>query len=162
VTLKLDRFTWAVLGIVVLLLGAAIVTVNLSGGQGWGEPDYVDENTPSAPVRNAFVAFQRGDIGRARAQYTRDALEEADSERGYGPFRDEPFYHNDNVSRRLRIVNVEVDPQDPDRAYITVVQDNYSNSGLFGGGSTWSNRRTIEVVREEDGAWKIDSLEFFY
>ena len=67
----------------------------------------------------------------------------------------------DTTARRLRIVEVETDPADENRALVTFVQDTYSQGGLFGGGNTWSRRGVVEVVREE-GEWKINAQEFFY
>ena len=57
--MKIDKFTWAVIGVVVLLLVVAVVTVNVTGGAGVQAQDYLPLDTPEAPVYNAFLAFQR-------------------------------------------------------------------------------------------------------
>lgn len=160
--MKLDKFTWIVLIVVALLLIGSVITVMLNNGRGVGtEPTYMEEDSPEAPVHNAFVAFQLGEITMARRQYSAQVLEEVDKQSPYGPLQQETIYDERRTARRLRIVDVAVDADDPDVAYVTYVQDNYNNEGLFGGGSTWSTRRTVQVIRE-DGRWKLDAMEFFY
>ncbi len=156
--LKLDRFTWIVTAIVALLLVAAVVTVNLSRGAGWGNDTYQTDNSPATPVYNAFVAFQKGDVIKARDQYSKSVLDEIQANKGY-----DPFYNrvNNLNAQRLRILQVDTDPAHPDHAVVTFVEDNYSNQGLFNSGSSWSRRGNVEVVREA-GVWKIDTQEFFY
>jgi hypothetical protein len=83
--LKLDKFTWIVIAVVLLILVAAVVTVNISGGRGWGAPSYLEENIPEAPVHNAFVALQLGEIARAREQYSQRIVDDAENERRAGP-----------------------------------------------------------------------------
>lgn len=157
-SVKLDKFTLGVVAAVIVLLVAALFTANRSGGNGAAVTDYVPLDSPQAPVQNAFLAFQNQDIFKAREQYSQRILDEVNSDKGYGPLKDGVYYGPD-TSRRLRIVDVQIDPEDADRAVVTIEQDTYSPGGLFGGGS-WSSRRAITVVREADG-WKIDSLEYF-
>ena len=152
--LKFDRFTWIVLLGLVALLVVSLLTVNLIGGD---ELSYLDENSPIAPIHNAFVAQQEGNSSRLREQYSQRVLDDIDQEKSYNPF-EESVRINTQTTQRLRILDVE---EDGDRARVTVSQDNYSNSGPFGSGSSWSQRRVIEVVLE-DGIWKIDQSEFFY
>lgn len=156
--LKMDKFTWGVVLVVLLLLVGAVVTVNLTGGQGWGQEEYLDEDTPAAAVHNAYVAFLKQDLETARQYYTNRVLDEAQNQEMLANrFRD-PYYPG-NRNQRLRIIDTEL--QGDDRALVTIATDYYSSSGPFGGGSTWSNRRTLELVRE-DGRWKIDTIEFFF
>ena len=152
-----DKFTWGVIGVVGLLLVIAVATVNLTAGTGWEDERYVEDGSPEAPVVNAFLAQQQGDLFKARDQYSRHVLEELDSVRGTDPFRERI---SNEESSRLRIVAVQVDADDPDRALVTFVQDTYSGRGLFNSGSTWSRRGVVEVVRE-DGVWKINAPEYF-
>lgn len=158
--MKLDTFTWVVIGLVVLLLGAAVVTVNRTDGAGWGEnADYISEDVPEAPVYNAFLAVQQGDLTRAREQYSAQMLEEIGGEDGYDPFSGRG---SNSGSRRMQIVNVEIVEDDPARALVTFSIDNYNRGGgIFGSGSTWSYENTVEVIREDD-AWKLNAEEFFY
>jgi hypothetical protein len=156
--MKFDKFTWAVIGVVVLLLVAAVITVNVTGGTGAETREYLPLDTPEAPVYNAFLAFQRGDLTMARQQYSQQVLEEF-SKDGYDPLAGRTS--SSSTSQRLRITKTDVVADDPDRALVSFVQDTYNQGGLFGSGSTWSREGTIEVVREEDG-WKINAQEFFW
>lgn len=156
--MKLDKFTWAVIVVVLVLLVAAVVTVSRTGGAGLAAPDYVEGNEPETPVQNAFIAFQRGDRTRAREQYSQAILAEIDEQQGYDPFSGRVA---SQMRSRLRITGVEQDESDPDRAFVSFVQDTYSRGGLFGTGGTWSREGIVEVIRE-DGQWKINAQEFFY
>lgn len=159
--LRLDRFTIVVLLVVGALLVAAIFTVSRTNN-GSSQAAYVNEDAPETPVINAFLALQNGDIPKAREQYSAEVLERVDTtESGsYGPLRGQ-YYGNSDANRRVRVLKVQVDEDDPNRAYVTVAIDTYSSGGLFNSGSTWSSERVIEVVRE-DGVWKLNSEEYFY
>lgn len=160
--MKIDKFTAIVIGIVLVLLVAAIVTVNRSGDDGDEPVDYVTADSPDAPVQNAFIALQKGDLFTARDQYASRIVDDEKSEYAYGPFGETGGrYETGDTARRLRILSVEIDDENPDQALVTFVMDTYSNSGPFGTGSTWSSQRTVEVVRE-DGVWKMNTPEFFY
>jgi hypothetical protein len=159
VKIRLDKFTVAVLVVVGLLIAAALVTVNIQGA-GEAPPAYRTEDAPETPIYNAFLALKAGDIAMARAQYSKRVLEEVESERGYGPLRGDAYIYGD-AARRLRILNVRMDPENANRAYVTVAIDAYATGGLFSSGSTWTSERIVEVVRE-DGAWKINTQEYFY
>lgn len=158
--IRLDQFTVAVLTVVGLLIVAAIVTVSVRGARE-ASPTYRTEDAPETPIYNAFWALRTGDIATARAQYSKKVLEEVANQQGYGePLRGETYTYSD-IARRLRVLNVRVDPQDPNRAYITIAIDVYSTGGLFSSGSAWTSERVVEVIRE-DGAWKINAREYFY
>ena len=154
---KMDKFTWAIILIVILVLAAAVITVNLTGGEGWGEASYLDENTPEAAVHNAFVAFMNQDYAKARQYYATEVL--ADDK------RTDPFpggrevYGPGDTNRRLRIKGVSY--IDADESMVTIIIDYYYTSGLFSGGNTWSTERVVKVLQEE-GEWKIGANEFFY
>ncbi|MEX1021080.1 MAG: hypothetical protein WDZ49_15570 [Litorilinea sp.] len=186
--MKIDRFTWIVLAVVVIILIGAVVTVNLTDGEGLAVDTYLTADEPATPVYNAFVAFQNGDVQTARRQYTARVLEEDVQDRGFNPFIDR---FSERTARRLRIIEVAYDENDPEHAYVTAAIDTYQSSGLFGTGSTWTRRIVLDVVREpadaetgtdaesdaesETGAtgaeaspeagqevWKVDTAEFFY
>jgi hypothetical protein len=156
---RLDSFSWSVIAVVVVLLAAAVVTVNLTEDRGWGQVEYLDEETPAAAVRNAYVAFLKQDFERARRYYTREVLVTTAQEYGggVGPFDRERYVGDRN--RRLRIVHVQF--QGNEHAAVTFAVDHFNSGGLFKAGSTWTDRRTVPVTREGDG-WKIDTQEFFY
>ena len=147
--MKIDRFTWIVLAVVVVILIGAVVTVNLTDGEGLAVDTYLTADEPATPVYNAFVAFQNGDVQTARRQYTARVLEEEIQQQGYNPFTDR---FNERTARRLRIIEVAYDDNDPDRAYVTAAIDTYQSSGLFGTGSTWTRRIVVDVVREATDA----------
>jgi hypothetical protein len=155
--MKLDKFTWTVIGVVVALLIAAVVTVNVTGGAGVQAQEYMPPDTPEAPIFNAFLALQRGDLTKAREQYSETVLDEFSREGGYDPFTG----RSTSNSQRLRITGTEMIEDDPDRALVSFVQDTYNRGGLLGSGSSWSREGTVEVVRE-DGVWKINAQEFFW
>lgn len=155
--LRLDKFTLVVLAIVALLLVVAVVTVSRTPEQ--EVQAYQTEDAPAAPVVNAFLALQNGDLAMARKQYTLEVLDRDEKDPAYGPLHGQSNYGD--ASRRLRIVETRMDPDSADRAYVTAAVDTYSTGGLFSSGSTWTNERVVEVVRE-DGAWKINVEEFFY
>lgn len=159
--LRLDRFTIVVLVVVGALLAAAIFTISRTNNSG-APTAYVTADAADTPVINAFLALQNGDIPKARAQYSAEVLARVDStESGsYGPLRGQPYGYSD-TNRRARVLKVQIDDDDPARAYVTVAIDTYSSGGLFDSGSTWSSERVIEVVREE-GVWKLNSEEYFY
>jgi hypothetical protein len=159
VNIRLDKFTVIILAVVGLLIVAAVFTVNRNSGTEAPEA-YRTSDAPETPVYNAFLALKSGDIATARAQYSQQVLEEAASERGYGPLRGESYGYSD-TARRMRILDVRPDPQDANRAYVTTAIDTYSTGGIFNSGSTWTSERTVEVIRE-DGTWKINAQEYFY
>jgi hypothetical protein len=160
VSIKPDKFTWIVLGIVVALLVAAVVTVNLTGAREDVPLNYQTTDQPDTPVVNAFIAQQRGDAFTAREQYSTRVLGEIEKMEGYDPFTAGGRPSGDQ-SQRLRILTTDIKPDNPDQATVTFEVDTYSSGGPFGSGNTWTSRRTVPVVRE-DGVWKIDGQEFFY
>lgn len=156
--MKLDKFTWVVMGIVALLLVAAVITVNRTGGAGIESQEYKPLDTPEAPVYNAFLAIQRGDLTKAREQYSKTVLAELNKDKNYDPFAGRGS--SSGSSQRLRILKTEP-ADDPKRALVSFVVDSYNQGGIFDTGSTYSRDGTLEVV-QEDGGWKINTQEFFY
>ncbi len=154
-SLKLDRFTGVVIALVAALLIAAVVTVNLTGDAA-STLAYLDADSPTTPVYNAFVARQRGDLERMREQYSQQLLENLSEEfdalnRGY---------YSEQQSR-LRLLDVAISETNPDSATVTYALDRYSGGGGLFGSNTYTYRSTVEVVREA-GAWRLNSPEFFY
>ncbi|MGL4651772.1 MAG: hypothetical protein ACRC1H_20355 [Caldilineaceae bacterium] len=161
--LKIDAFTWAVIAIVVLLVAAAVLTVNLADGSTADQRIQLPADSPGAPVVAALLAVQDGDVATARAQFTDEVLEQY-KKNGYDPIANAAsFAANDQSSRRMRIVEVsqpQADQEAAEVAFVTIAEDNFSGGGLFGR-STWSNQRVLRVVRV-DGDWKIDDTNLFY
>jgi hypothetical protein len=155
-SLKMDRFTWAVVVLVVILLVSAVATLSFTAGRGsQSADDYLPTDSPEAVVHNAYVAMLSGDANRARQYYSTAVLE---SEESMFKNRFDTFYVGDR-NQRLRILMVE--RQSEESALVTIALDTYSTGGLFDGGSTWTQRQTLPLVRE-DSSWKIDSMVFFY
>ena len=161
--MKIDRFSIIVIVIVVALIAAAVVAVNRTGDNDMDVVEYLENETPEAPVQNAFLALQEGATSKAKAQYSAEIVDGEDAEYRSKPWSSgHVYYDNDGTARRLRILNVEIDEDDSDQALVTFTVDTYRrDSGLFGSGSSWSSRRTVEVIRE-DGEWKINAPEYFY
>ena len=159
--LKIDKFTWAVIGVVLLLLIGAVVTVNLNRNKGAGaQLTYLTADSPTTPAHNAFVALQKGDMAMARQQYSEHVLKDIADNKAYAPFSQGSTV-NDRTARRLRIIDSKIDPSDAQRATVTVAVDQYtSGGGLFSGSNTYTSQRTMPVIREAN-VWKIDTAEFF-
>ena len=161
--MKIDRFSIVVIVIVAALITAAVIAVNRADNDSVDDVEYLANDTPEAPVHNAFLALQEGAVSKAKAQYSAEIADDNGANYGQKPWSGENFYYDrDDTSRRLRILSVEIDEEDPDQALVTFTLDTYRrNNGLFGTGSTWSSQRTVEVIREDD-EWKLNAPEFFY
>lgn len=160
--LRFDKFTWIVVAVVLLLVAAAVVTVNLTSTQPDTPTAYRTDDNPTTPVFNALIAVQQGDVVRARAQFTQKALAQ-NKDTNYDPIANAVTnYANDTSSRRTRIIEVNYGSgaTTGDEAFVTIAEDNYGGGGLFGR-STYTNQRIIRVVREE-GVWKIAENNLFY
>ncbi len=156
--LRFDTFTWIIVALVLLLVAAAVVTVNLTGGQAENPVAYRTDDSPSTPVYNAIVAVQAGDVARARAEFTQEALDQYEKG-GYDPIANAASnFANNYAGQRTRIV--EVSGETGDEASVTIAEDNFGGGDLFER-STYTNQRVIRVVRE-DGRWKIANNNLFY
>jgi len=152
----MDRFSWIVIGVVGLLLLAAVGVATLQPDQdATAQEVYLEQNTPDGVVHDAFVAFLRRDIERMKGYFSRRVRESYDKDLRW-PNID---YYPDTGSRRMRIEKVEM--QGDNRATVTVGIDNYNPGGLFNQGNVWTNRQTFALVQEE-GGWKIDSDNFYF
>lgn len=157
--LRFDKFTWGVVLVVALLLIAAVVTVSRTNQQATEPEEYRTADEPATPVWNAYLAMQRGDIVKARDQYSERILADH-KENNYDPFTNRG-YVDDRTATRLRILETQIDPDDADLAFVTFSLDRYYPGGLFDSGNTSSSKRTIEVIREDD-RWKVDTDEYFF
>lgn len=158
-SLKLDKFTWSIVAIVALLLIGAVITVNMTGGDGYGEPEYMAENSPEAAVFNAFVAAIKNDNDAVQQVYSQKALLEFKSNQPDAMPYFGPGTYRDDSPRRMRIL--EVSSITDSRAEVSLAIDRYSSGGLFGSGNTWSDNFTLPVVLE-DGTWKVDTPWFYF
>lgn len=158
-SLKLDKFTWSVVAIVVLLLVGAVITVNVTGGAGYGEPEYLAENSPQAAVYNAFVANQKQDSQALNQYFTKAVLDNYGKTNANNKPYSGPNFYVDPTPRRLRILDTKM--QGTDKADVTFSVDRYNSGGPFGSGNTWSNTQVVPVVLE-DGTWKIDTELFYF
>lgn len=158
--LHIDRFTWIVIAVVVALVVGAVLTVNFTSRTAGAPSAYMEENVPEAPVYNAILAVQNGDLVRARAEHTQQVLDKFEKDKfdpiaGYAT-----NYMNDNAARRVRVISVQDGTADSGEAFVTIVEDNFAGGGLFGP-NTWSNQRIIRVAME-NGEWKVDDTTLFY
>lgn len=160
--LKFGLFTWVVIGVVLALIVAAVLTANLSRPQVVTPDSIVAADSPAAPVVAAVLAVQNGDAAAARAQFSQRALDEVNKQ-GWDPIANATSNgYNNAESQRVRILKVsqaQVDANGMEYAYVTLAQDNFSNGGLFGR-STYTYERTIRVVKVE-GTWKVDDVSLF-
>ena len=152
----MDRFSWIVVGVVGLLLLAAVGVATLRPGAGAAAQEvYLEQDTPDGVVHDAFVAFLRKDVQRMKGYFSQRVQESFDKDQRW-PNID---YYPDTGSRRMRIESVEM--QGEDRATVTIGIDNYSPGGLLASSNVWTNRQTLLLVKEESG-WKIDSENFYF
>jgi hypothetical protein len=162
--LKIDLFTWTIIGVVLALVVAAVVTVNLSSGTPTAARSPVEPESPAAPVVAAILAVQQGDVSTARAQFTAEALADYET-RGYDPIANSAMAAaNSQNAQRVRIVNISAVTQNEegrDQAFVTIAEDNFSGGGGLFGRSTWSSQRLVRVEREE-GVWKVADPNLFY
>ena len=157
--LRIDKFTWGVVLVVAVLLIAAVVTVSRTNQQATTPEEYRSADEPATPVWNAYLAMQRGDIVKAREQYSERIL--ADQKKNnYDPFTNRG-YVDDRTATRLRILETQIDPDNAALAFVTISLDRYYPGGLFDGGNTSSSKRTLQVIREDD-RWKVDTDEYFF
>ena len=158
-SLKLDKFTWSIVAIVALLLIGAVITVNMTGGDGYGEPEYLAENSPQAAVFNAFIANKKQDNQALDRYFSKSVLENYAKTNPIDRPYSGPKYYVDQTPRRLRILDTKM--QGTDKAEVTFSVDRYSSGGPFGSGNTWSNTQTVPVILE-DGVWKVDTELFYF
>jgi hypothetical protein len=156
-SLKMDRFTWTILGAVIVLLVSAVATISFTGGDGWRSQEaYLTEDSPVSAVHNAYVAYLQGDPITARQYYARVVVED-DARKDIFNMRYGGYYVGDQ-NQRLRILDVEMLTENT--ALVSIAIDHYSSGGLFNGGSTWTQRHKLPLVYE-DGNWKIATMIFF-
>ena len=152
--MKIDKFTWIVIILIIGILAAAVVSVNRGGNEMDAAYSTVDD--PTTPIYNIFLALQQNDQAVARTYYSQAALAQFDDPE-YGSFFG---YYGPEDAQRLRILSTSVSDENPDLAYVTFAVDNYRNGGPFGSGSTYTYENTLEVIREDD-AWKVNSASAF-
>ncbi len=152
----MDRFSWIVIGVVGLLLLAALGAATLRPGAGAAAQEvYLEQDTPDGVVHDAFVAFLRRDTERMKGYFSERVRANFDRDQRW-PNMD---YAPQTGSRRMRIESVEM--QGEERAIIAIAVDNYNPGGLFNQGNVWTSQQTLTLVREQDG-WKIDSENFYF
>lgn len=111
--------------------------------------EYLPLDTPEAPVINAFQAMKKGDLAKARQQFTkgiRDAKEKRHD------FTTDASLKDDT----LEILDIRPIPNRPDRMVITLKQS--ERSFLF---FSSSQDLTVFVEHTEEG-WKLDSMSAFF
>lgn len=153
--LKLDKFTWTIVLVVLLLLIGAVGTILVAGEQP-AELTYLNEDRPAAVVHDAYVAFLKSDAATARQYYSQRIVDEADKN---NTFENHFSPYPDVRNQRLRVLEVEMQTQET--ALVEIAVDRYSAGGLFDSSSIWTDRYSLALIREE-GQWKIDTQIFFY
>ena len=138
----MDRFTLAVVGGVLALVAAGLVTAGTLRGQIGARPD---PSTPAGVALAYALAEQRGDPQAAWDLLASSAQQRADRERflaraGHA----EP----DNT-----YLSTEDERLDGDTASVVLVQTYPGTGGIFGR-TSYTNRATVRFIREPAG-WRI-------
>ena len=138
----MDRFTFAVVGGVLALVAAGLVTAASLRGQVGSAPDL---NTPAGVALAYAAAEQRGDAQAAWDLLATSAQQRGDRERFLARAgHSQP----DNA-----YLSTDEERVDGDTASFTLVET-YPGSGGLLGRATYTNRVTIRLARESAG-WRI-------
>jgi hypothetical protein len=138
----MDRFTFAVVGGVLALVAAGLVTAASLRGQVGSAPDL---NTPAGVALAYAAAEQRGDAQAAWDLLATPAQQRGDRERFLARAgHSQP----DNA-----YLSTDEERVDGDTASVTLVET-YPGSGGLLGRATYTNRVTIRLARESAG-WRI-------
>lgn len=138
----MDRFTFAVVGGVLALVAAGLVTAASLRGQVGSAPDL---NTPAGVALAYAAAEQRGDAQAAWDLLAMSAQQRGDRERFLARAgHSQP----DNA-----YLSTDEERVDGDTASVTLVET-YPGSGGLLGRATYTNRVTIRLARESAG-WRI-------
>ena len=144
--MKPDRFLWALLiGIGVLVVAALAFFFLRRGGQEYGPDD-----TPENVVRNYALALQKLDYARAY-----DLLQEAEDKPDFERFRLNFLTRAADPSSVA--LSIQGSAITGDQAVVDVVVI-YSDSGPFV--DTNRSPGSALLVRDASGAWKIASLPY--
>ena len=138
----MDRFTFAVVGGVLALVAAGLVTAASLRGQVGSAPDL---NTPAGVALAYAAAEQRGDAQAAWDLLATSAQQRGDRERFLARAG-----HSQPDNAYLSTDDERVDG---DTASVTLVET-YPGSGGLLGRATYTNRVTIRLARESAG-WRI-------
>jgi hypothetical protein len=138
----MDRFTWALVGGVLLLV---VVALGAAATRGRGEPP--DLSTPGGTVLDYALAEQRGDAQTAWGLLSTPVQRGADFQQYQ--LRLGSAGRNDNVS-----FSTEDEHVDGELASVVLVHTYTGSGGWFGSGDTTSTRTTVRLEREA-GAWRI-------
>ena len=138
----MDRFTFAVVGGVLALVAAGLLTAASLRGQVGSAPDL---NTPAGVALAYAAAEQRGDAQAAWDLLATSAQQRGDRERFLARAgHSQP----DNA-----YLSTDEERVDGDTASVTLVET-YPGSGGLLGRATYTNRVTIRLARESAG-WRI-------
>jgi hypothetical protein len=138
----MDRFTLAVVGGVLALVAAGLVTAATLRGQVGGAPDL---GTPAGVALAYAVAEQRGD-----PQTAWDLLASAAQQRGD---RDRFLARAARSRPDNAYLSTEEERVDGDTASVVLVETYPGSGGIFGR-TSYASRTTVRLVREPAG-WRI-------
>jgi hypothetical protein len=137
----MDRFTVAVVGGVLALVVAGLVAAAVLRGHA-PQPDL---GTPSGIVLAYGLAEQRGD-GQAGWELLATSVQARNS-------RDQFLVRFSSHGSGPEYLTTEDERIDADGASVTMVRTYPGSGGIFGG-SSFTNRNTVRLVREASG-WRI-------
>jgi hypothetical protein len=138
----MDRFTLAVVGGVLALVAAGLVTAATLRGQIGAQPD---PGTPAGVVLAYALAEQRGDAQAAWDLLASSARQRAD--------RDRFLARAGHAEPDNTYLSTEDQRIDGDTASVVLVQT-YPGTGGILGRTSYTNRATVRLIREPAG-WRI-------
>ena len=138
----MDRFTWGLVGGVLLLV---VVALGAAATRGRGEPP--DLSRPDGTVLAYALAEQRGDAPTAWGLLSSSLQQSSDYQR---------YLLRVGSNREADDASFSTEDQhiDGDAASVVLVRTATDSGGWFGSGGTTSTRTTVRLVRKADG-WRI-------
>lgn len=133
-------------GAILAVAGVAVLVVALSARQ----PVVYPAGSPEAAFQGFLSAWEANDLDTAYSSFSDGVRSRATLEEYRRMDRDYRWAREQD--RRVVLTGTRLNG---DRATLDLRIDWFSSGGWFGGGSTWSENRSVALVRE-DGAWHVD------
>jgi hypothetical protein len=145
--MKQDKFLMAILGVIAVLVVAALGLFFVRQGQ----QSYLDQNTPSGVVHDYILALQKGDFQRAY-----NTLYEAADKPTLFAFKQ--TFANDQLGISTSAAQVSDEQVTGDQAVVNVILTQNQSSPFS---QPYQNSQPAELIRQ-NGTWKIKSAPYPY